>query len=164
MLQLATKLQELNVSQLMAVYEEGNRENGSILYPQLPEGQQILRAEQSFYEYLREGFFPVEGAVYALWVENGRYVSALRLEPYADGLLLEALETAPGQRRKGYAEKLIRAVLEQFPQKIYSHVSKKNTASLMVHQKCGFWQILDYAKYIDGSVLRTAVTLCYTRC
>ena len=164
MLQLATKLQELNVSQLMAVYEEGNRENGSILYPELPEGQQILRAEQSFYEYLREGFFPVEGAVYALWVENGRYVSALRLEPYADGLLLEALETAPEQRRKGYAEKLIRAVLEQFPQKIYSHVSKKNTASLMVHQKCGFCQILDYAKYIDGSVLRTAVTLCYTNC
>ena len=161
MLHLATKLQELNFSQLMEVYEEGNRENGEIFYPDLPEGQQMLRAEQSFYQYLREGFFPVDGAVYAMWMENGVYVSALRLEPYEDGLLLEALETAPTQRRKGYAEKLIRAVQKQFPQKIYSHVSRKNAASLMVHQKCGFRQVLDYAKYIDGSVVRTAVTLCY---
>ena len=161
MLLLATKLQELNFSQLMAVYEEGNRENGELFFPDLSEGQQMIRAEQSFYEYLREGFFPVPGAVYALWVEDGNYVSALRLEPYEDGLLLEALETAPAQRRKGYAEKLIRAVLEQFPQKIYSHVSKRNVASLAVHEKCGFRQVLDYAKYIDGSVARTAVTLCY---
>lgn len=163
MLLLATKLQELRFSQLMEVYEEGNRENGALLHPELPEGQQILRAEQSFYQYLQEGFFPAEGAVYAIWVENGAYVSALRLEPYEDGLLLAALETAPALRRKGYAEKLIRAVQEQFPQTIYSHVSKKNTASLMVHQKCGFRQVLDYAKYIDGSVLRTAVTLRYAR-
>ena len=99
--------------------------------------------------------------MYALWVENGKYVSALRLEPYEDGLLLEALETIPSQRRKRYAQQLIRAVQAQFPQKIYSHISKKNTASLMVHQKCGFVQILDYAKYIDGSFVRTAVTLRY---
>lgn len=161
MLYLATKLQELNFAQLMEVYEEGNRENGAMLYPELPKGQQMLWAEQSFHQYLKEVFFPTAGAVYALWVENGRYVSALRIEPYEDGLLLEALETAPAQRGKGYAEKLIRAVQEKFSQKIYSHVSKKNTASLMVHQKCGFRQVLDYAKYIDGSVVRTAVTLCY---
>ena len=101
------------------------------------------------------------GSVYAIWVEKDVYVSALRLEPYEDGLLLEALETAPAYRRKGYAEKLMRAVQMEFPQKIYSHVSKKNTASLAVHKKCGFRQVLDYAKYIDGSVVRNAVTLCY---
>lgn len=161
MLLLATKLQELNFSQLMAVYEEGNRENGELFFPDLSEGQQMIRAEQSFYEYLREGFFSVPGAVYALWVEDGNYVSALRLEPYEDGLLLEALETAPAQRRKGYAEQLMRAVQAQFTEKIYSHVSKRNVASLAVHEKCGFRQVLDYAKYIDGSVARTAVTLCY---
>ena len=142
MLLLATKLQELNFSQLMAVYEEGNRENGELFFPDLSEGQQMIRAEQSFYEYLREGFFSVPGAVYALWVEDGNYVSALRLEPYEDGLLLEALETAPAQRRKGYAEQLMRAVQAQFPEKIYSHVSKRNVASLAVHEKCGFRQVL----------------------
>ena len=160
MLLLATKLQELNFSQLMAVYEDGNRENGELFFPDLSEGQQMIRAEQSFYEYLREGFFSVPGAVYALWVEDGNYVSALRLEPYEDGLLLEALETAPTQRRKGYAEQLMRAVQAQFPEKIYSHVSKRNVASLAVHEKCGFRQVLDYAKYIDGSISRSALTFC----
>ena len=101
------------------------------------------------------------GAVYALWVEDGRYRSALRLEPYEDGLLLEALETAPKYRRQGYAEKLMRAVQEAFPQKIYSHVSKRNKASLAIHEKCGFRQVLDYARYIDGSVAHNAITLCY---
>ena len=161
MLYLAWRLGQLDFSELMAVYEEGNRENGALFHPELSEGQQILHAEQSFYQYLKECFFATEGAVYALWVENGKYVSALRLEPYEDGLLLEALETIPSQRRKRYAQQLIRAVQAQFPQKIYSHISKKNTASLMVHQKCGFVQILDYAKYIDGSFVRTAVTLRY---
>lgn len=161
MLYLADKLCKLNFAALMAVYEEGNRENGGIFYPDLPENQQILQAEQAFYQYLAEGFFTAEGAVYAVWEENGTYISALRLEPYEDGLLLEALETAPAWRRQGYAEKLIRAVQEAFPQKIYSHVSRRNAPSLAVHKKCGFCQVLDYAKYIDGSVNRNAVTLCF---
>lgn len=161
MLYLATKLWQLDFGQLMAVYEEGNQENGAYFFPELPEGQQMLRAEENFYQYLREGFFSTEGAVYAIWTENGRYVSALRLEPYEDGLLLEALETAPSFRRKGYARQLICAVQEAFPRKIYSHVSRKNAPSLAVHKKCGFRQVLDYAKYVDGSVERTAVTLCY---
>ena len=160
MLHLADKLHRLNFGKLMAVYEEGNLENGSYLWPDLSRGQQLLQAEQAFHQYLAEAFFPTPGAVYAIWEEAGEYVSALRLEPYEDGLLLEALETAPEQRRKGYGEKLLRAVLEAFPQRIYSHVSKKNTASLAVHQKCGFVRILDHARYIDGSVAHSAVTLC----
>ena len=57
MLYLATKLREVDFSALMGVYEEGNRENGALLYPELPEGQQLLRAEQSFHQYLKEVFF-----------------------------------------------------------------------------------------------------------
>lgn len=161
MLILAKKLHQLNFQQLMDVYAEGNEENGEEMWPGLNREQMLLRAEQAFYEYLAEVFFPVDGAVYAIWEENGVYISALRLEPYEDGLLLEALETAPAERRKGYAERLIQAVQDAFPQKIYSHVSKKNAPSLAVHKKCGFRQVLDYAKYIDGSVARNAVTLQY---
>ena len=161
MLYLATKLQSLNFGLLMEVYAEGNLENAEAMWPELPQGQMLLQAEQAFYQYLAEGFFSTEGAVYAVWIENGIYISALRLEPYEDGLLLEALETAPAYRRQGYAEKLIRAVQDEFPQKIYSHVSKRNTPSMAIHKKCGFRQVLDYAKYIDGSVARNAVTLCY---
>ena len=160
MLCLARKSKELNFSQLMEVYGEGNRENGVRLWPDLSENQQILRAEQDFIAYLREDFFWVEDAYYAIWEEDGRYLSALRLEPFEDGLLLEALETRPDCRGRGYATKLLQAVLAQESRTIYSHVEKKNTASLRTHEKCGFVKISDCARYIDGSVSAGAFTLC----
>ena len=159
MLRLARKCSELIFSNLMEVYEEGNRENGAQHWPGLFGNEQILRAEQEFYRYL-EDFFRTKGAYYAVWEENGRYLSALRLEPYEDGLLLEALETRPDCRGKGYGSLLLEAVSAVETGNIYSHVSKKNLASLRVHEKCGFRKLLDYAVYIDGSVLSDAVTLC----
>ncbi|MBE6975899.1 MAG: GNAT family N-acetyltransferase [Ruminococcaceae bacterium] len=161
MLYIANNLRELSFRQLMEVYAEGNMENAKELWPELPLGQGIIRAEQDFYQYLKECFFPTQGAFYALWVENGKYVSALRLEPYRDGLLLAALETAPEHRRQGYAKELIQTVLTELPRnKIYSHVSKKNIASLKTHGACGFQRILEHAVYADGSVLTTSCTLC----
>ena len=162
MLILAQSIRDLSFSKLMGVYIEGNLENAEEFYPDLPEGQKLMQAEQDFYQYLNEVFFRTSGAVYAIWEEQGAYVSALRLEPYRDGRLLEALETAPTSRRQGYGEKLIRAVQKQFSnQRIYSHVGKKNAASLRVHEKCGFRRISEYAVYIDGSVNRRACTLCW---
>ena len=164
MLVVIHSMRELNFGQLMAVYEESNRKNGKEFWPEQPEGQRILRAEQDFYQYLRESFFQTEGAFYAVWTEKGYYVSALRLEPYQDGLLLEALETAPEYRCKGYASTLIRAV-QELPEieKIYAHVHKKNTASLRTHKNCGFRRILEHAVYIDGSVRTNSCTLCYEK-
>ena len=161
MLVIAESLRSLNFGQLMEVYEEGNLENGAEFWPDLPQAQQLLNAEQDFYQYLKECFFSTDGAFYALWVANGAYVSALRLEPYQDGLLLEALETAPQHRGRGYATALITAVMQTVGDtKVYSHVSKRNTASLRTHEKCGFHRILDHAVYADGSVLTTSCTLC----
>ena len=161
MLYLAAKLRQLDFSKLMEVYQESNQENGALLCPDASENLQILQAEQAFYQYLSESFFRTAGAVYAIWEEDGIYISALRLEPYEDGLLLEALETAPAYRKKGYAARLIHAVQEVYSEKIYSHVSKRNGPSLRTHEKCSFRIIADCAKYIDGSVARNAYTLCY---
>lgn len=159
---MITKLHQLSFSSLMTVYEEGNRENGKEFYPRLDEQEQLLRAEQDFYQYLKQVFFSVEGAVYCIWQDGGRYVSALRLEPYQDGLLLEALETALEHRRKGYGEQLIRAVQKAYPHvKIYSHVHKRNAPSLNIHKKCGFRRISEEAVYIDGSVTNRCCTLCW---
>ena len=153
MLFLARSLRELQFSQLMEVYIEGNLEKAE-------DGLSLLEAEQAFYQYLKEDFFTVSGAVYYVWMEQGRYVSALRLEPYKDGLLLEGLETAPEQRRKGYAEALIRGMLAvEQTRPIYSHVDKNNTASLAVHERCGFRRAAGYAAYIDGSINDRACTL-----
>lgn len=160
MLYWAYKLQDLDFRQLMEVYEEGNLENAEIFYSDAPQNQWLRLAEEAFYQYLRDTFFRTPEAVYAIWIEDGRYVSALRLEPYRDGLLLEALETDPRHRDKGYAAALVCAVLKELKGKrVYSHVGKRNGASLAVHEKCGFYRISDTAAYIDGSVDSKAYTL-----
>lgn len=158
---VAKSLRDLSFGKLMEVYAEGNLENGRDLWPEEPEGRQMALAEQEFYQYLQQVFFRTEGARYLILEDGGRYISALRLEPYQDGLLLEALETAPAFRRKGYGESLVRAALE-LPEitKVYSHVGKRNTASLRTHEKCGFVKILDHAVYADGSVNDVCCTLC----
>lgn len=162
MLVVAKSLKDLSFADLMMVYEEGNRENAEDFWPDMPEGQRLLRAEQEFHQFLQEVFFPTTGAVYCVWEVDGRYVSALRLEPYKDGLLLEALETDPAERRRGYSEALMRAVLERFGgTKIYSHVGKRNEPSLRAHEKCGFRRVQEFAVYVDGSVNQRCCTLVH---
>jgi len=165
MLIIAKSMGELSFGSLMEIYVEGNQENGSELYPQEPEPRQIALAEQDFYDYLQNDFFSREGSRYYILAEEGKYVSALRLEPYQDGLLLEALETAPWARRRGSATALICQVQEVLRAEgrgqVYSHVSNHNAASLAVHSRCGFRKILNYAVYLDGSVDRRSQTLCW---
>lgn len=164
MLKIANKLRDVSFPQLMEIYVEGNRENGAERYPEEPAYRQLELAETDFRQYLAEDFFRQEGAIYAIWEEDGQYVSALRLEPYREGLLLEALETKPDRRRKGYASALIQAV-QDLPEveRIYSHVSKRNAPSLEAHKKQGFQVVADHATYIDGSVSHRAVTLCWEK-
>lgn len=166
MLEIAYHLRDLHFSSLMDVYFEGNEEHAAREYPYLDANEGRLCAERDFYQYLQECFFAADDAVYAMWKVNGKIVSALRLEPYQDGWLLEALETAPQYRRKGFAEDLVRAVLEWCEQNgrlpVYSHIDRKNTASLRTHEKCGFVCVLDHAVEIDGSVSRNACTMKFS--
>ena len=163
MLIVAKSLKQLSFGHLMQVYEESNLENAREFWPDEPLGQQLALAEQEFYAYLEQVFFPTSGSVYCIWQEKNAYVSALRLEPYRDGLLLEALETAPEHRRKGHAYHLMQASLawvkEQGGGTVYSHVGKKNTASLGVHHAMGFERISEMAVYADGSVNDRCCTL-----
>lgn len=162
MLKLSVSMKDLSFGRLMEIYREGNLEKGEERWPEFSEDRRLLLAEQDFYDYLYEIFFRTPGAVYALWEDDGVYCSALRLEPYRDGLLLEALETAYGERRKGYAEKLIRAVQHHTAgTKLYSHVHKSNIPSLKIHDKCGFQRTMEYAAYIDGSFNHRCCTMVY---
>lgn len=167
MLRVARNMGKLSFGALMEVYIDANREHGALLAPEEPEARQIALSEQEFYSYLHDSFFAHSGALYCIWEENGKYVSALRLEPYRDGLLLEALETAPSQRRKGYAAQLIRAVQQLLAQqgsvRLYSHVSKRNEASLKTHLSCGFEIELDYASFVDGSVNHRSYTMRFEK-
>lgn len=165
MLKIIQSIQQLSFSQLMEVYEESNMLNGRERHPLASPHSQLHEAEQDFYHYLASVFFRQKNSYYAVLIENETYVSALRLEPYLDGVLLCALETAPNSRRHGYAYKLISSVIaylaEQGSGMLYSHISKRNVASLNVHLKCGFQIIQDHAVYSDGSVLPGSYTLAY---
>ena len=161
MLILAHSIRELRLRDLMEVYADSNREKATD-WPNLPPMFALQLAEQDHREYLQDVFFRIPGSVLAVWEENGTYVSALRLEPYKDGLLLNALETAPIHRKKGYAARLIRAVQENMGNvKIYSHVNKRNVPSLKTHESCGFRVISDCAVFLSGSVDYRSCTLLY---
>lgn len=163
MLKLYDKLGQIDFGKLMALYLEGNQDNAAYFYPNEDPNVALMKAEQDFYQYLKESFFRVYGAVYAIWEENGLYLSALRLEPYEDGLLLEALETHPLYRRRGYGKKLICSVIAYLKGEgsgvIYSHVNKSNKASLGIQLACGFQRVSERAVYIDGSVSQNACTM-----
>ena len=164
MLKIIIAMSELNTEQLMAVYRESNLANCKSFYSDLTADEQLKKAETVFLSYLREDFFRQKNAVYAIWVVDGVYRSALRLEPYKDGLLLQALETAPDARRTGCAYKLMEAVIAFLRttqwRRVYSHIEKRNTPSIGVHRKCGFKQISDSATYIDGTVTQSSATFC----
>ena len=162
MLKFARKMSDLSFGALMAVYEESCLEAGKALAPRERDQRQIAIGEEDFYNYLTQIFFRTPDAVCVIWEEKGKYCSALRLEPYKDGLLLAALETAPDQRGRGYATMLLNGVLKELKDtKIYSHISRKNVASRKVHEACGFRKCMDYAVYVDGSVSHDAMTYCY---
>ena len=158
MLRFYDKLSDLCFGELMCVYEEGNCEKANDQYAHMDKNAALLQAEQDFYAYLEEIFFRTPNARYAVWEEGGRYISALRLEPFEDGLLLEALETRPEYRNKGYAKKLILSVLPYICVPLYSHVNKHYEPSLRTHVSCGFVLVSENAKLIDG----TRVDYCYT--
>ena len=164
MLVIAKSFRDLRFSELMQVYEQSNLEAAEERKT-LPPMFALQLAEQDFRQYLQEVFFRTKGAVYCLWEEKGCYVSALRLEPYRDGLLLEALETKPSCRKLGYATTLIQAAQQHLMRsenaKLYSHVNKRNVASIQTHKKCGFRVISDCAVYINGSVDYRCCTLLY---
>ncbi len=159
MLLILGSMKELDYSALAQVYAESLINCGHMDYPALPLGQQLQRAEQDFATYLREDFFP-GGGQYAVWQKAGKYVSALRLLPHQDGLLVAGLETAPDARNRGYAKALLEGVRQSVAVPLYSHVDKKNGPSLAVHLGCGFRKISDSAKLLDGSVSHRICTLC----
>lgn len=160
MLKWIHNMNDLDFAALMEVYAEACVENGQEFWPDLPVVEQIRRSQEHFRAYLAEQFFAKPETAYAVWIIEGHYTSALRLEPKWDGLLMEALETRPDARQQGHASALIAAVQTNFLQlppldhpiiRIYSHVHKANLPSLRTHESCGFQRYHDHIIRNDGT-------------
>ena len=165
MLVIARSMQELRWEEICQIYEEGFRLRGKQAYPFLTENEQILRTQEDTYIYLQDEFYSQNGAYYAFWVEDGRWICALRMRPYQKGLLLDALETAPAYRNQGFAQKLLREVLLQIPADtcVYSRILRRNKASVRVHLRCGFQKHKPFAVFLDGSFHTDADTYIYNK-
>lgn len=124
------------------IYIEGCTENALEKYPDADDLSAAIWAEEaSFITYLQSFFASPDNAYYVL-EENGMPVCATRLSRIADFYYLEALETPPKYRKKGYASRLLKELTtllhQRGPVDIRDCVSKTNTASLATHKKCGF--------------------------
>lgn len=147
MLKIIRTMKELEFGKLLQVYDESCV---------------TLDAQGDFYEYLRQVFFKTPGAVYCVWQEGETYVSALRLEPYRNGLILSGLETAVVFRRHGFAGALVDAVIAEFGDAwIYSHINHGNHPSRAIHLRRGFRQISECAVFLDGSATDRTGTYLY---
>lgn len=157
MLLITQKMEQIRYAELMRVYAETNREYGKQVYPKSSEAERLLFAEQDLYDYLR--FVLMSGGWFAAWKTSDGYQSALRLEPYKDGLLITALETAPEVRLMGYADALLSGIRQNFASSvIYAHIFNDNKISVHLHEKNGFVRIENCAEFIDGTVSYDACT------
>ncbi len=165
MLQIISASSMLDYGQMVNVYRESLLREGQEKYPYLEENQQQLEVEQDFFLFLKS-FLKQPDSFCAVWALDCGYVSALRIEPYRDGLLVEGLETEPNFRNHGYAKQLLRATLDYLNNrgrlKIYSHIHNQNIASVKVHLSCGFICVSDCAAYVDGSVDNCSCTYLYS--
>lgn len=163
MIIIAKKLEELDFSALMEIYAEGNEENALKCWPEKYPEERTALARESYFEYLRDGFYGESHGTYYIYEEAGVYLAALRLECFMEGLLLEALETRPNARQKGFAKKLIKAVQALLPSgtRVYSHVSKSNAASIAAHKACDFEIVCDYVVCDDGEKNDKQLTFLY---
>lgn len=144
MLLRITSCTDLDSRKLMDIYSENNTENAEDFYPGETDRDVALRkVETGFMSFLEQEFFTWTKAACWIWEEDGLWVSALRNCEIQDGLhYLEALETHPAHRNKGYGSLLLSRVLsamrEDGPFRLCDCVSKRNAASLKIHEKCGF--------------------------
>lgn len=164
MLHVFRQMNETELSKLMGVYAESNLENVEYFYPGCTDIEAGVKAvEDSFKEYVRTDFLLNPENMYYIWEVDGLWVSALRLSKLDGFYYLEALETRPDSRKKGYGRELFQAVFEYLKKNgsfiIRDNVGKHNAASLATHKSVGF--AVEYEDAIDFLHGEEAEPRCY---
>lgn len=139
-----TEYHKVDTRKLMDVYSESNYENTDYFYPEESDKEAaVKKVETGFLDFLKTDFFNKTDATYWILEIDGVWISALRTCKIQEGLYyLEALETRPDYRQKGYGTILLSSVANSLKKggsfRLCSCVSKKNIASLKTHKKSGF--------------------------
>ena len=139
-----TDYDDIDERMLMDIYAEGNLENTDYFFPdEKDKDVAVKKVEEGFLDFLKNKFYKMEEATYWILEEEGLWVSAARTCMAQPGIFyLEALETKPDERERGYGSLLLAGIIETLKQggsfKLCDCVSKKNIASLKTHEKCGF--------------------------
>lgn len=169
MLKIITSFSDINERMLMDIYTESNAENAPRFFPDIAEKELALeKVEQGFLQYLEQDFFACPGSAYYVLEAEGIWVCALRFYKMKRGLYyLDALETHPQYRNKGYASTLLKEVTDVLkaygPFRLCDCVDKNNTASLKAHKKCGFCVVSEAGyNYLDGEADSRDYGLAYT--
>lgn len=169
MLRKITKYSDLDERKLMNIYSESNIENAEYFFPdENDKDKAVKRVESNFCEYLKNVFYKREESTYCVYEEEGEWLSALRTNMVKAGLFyLEALETSPENRMKGYASHLLNDVIDEMKKegsfKLCDCVRKRNTASLKTHEKCGFKIVSDIGyDYLSNEECESDYSLEYS--
>lgn len=138
------KISGIDLEKLMDVYEESNLENLSMVksdYGHISDKNILYqKVRESYKSYIKNEFLKNGNNYLAIIKDDKDYLAALRLYDEGDFYLLEALETKPEYRRRGYGESLLREVISILKKgsQIRSEVSILNKKSLGLHKKIGF--------------------------
>lgn len=158
------RLSDKDAILLMSIYKENNKKNIHCFFPKIHnEDQGLKMVEEEYTKWLRDDFLKSKNTVCYVWVENDVWVSSLRFHCVANKVyFIEALETHPEYRRRGYAEKLINSIIDRLKEndnfEIRSYTSITNVASRNTHNRCGFLTLdekpFDYTtqEYVDNAV------------
>lgn len=151
---------------VQGIYKESNLENALWRHPELAQSQAVREEEQLFLDFLRAFMAKDENRYYVLAC-GSEWVSALRLTRLDSFYYLEALETAPEHRQKGFAAQLIQAVIRLLRQRgpviLRSNVDKENLPSLATHRKCGFViEEENGVNHLSGKQSKYVYGMCYS--
>lgn len=168
MLLVFTGAEGLDRDEFSAVYRGSALENCREMYPDEPTPRGALaRYEGDHLAYMAGPFWEEGGVLLVLAGEDGRYLAAVRLYPgTGEGCWhIEALETRPGERRKGYGLRSLRETQGWLERAgggtLLSHVGRGNLASLRTHEAAGFRRAREDWGQPDGGPTSAQYTMVY---
>lgn len=103
---------------------------------------EAIEREKKYYANYLEHFFDNDNNDYYVLEDNNHWISAARITTSKECYYLEALETNPENRMKGFGEKLLLGIISSLEENgniiLRCNVGKNNIASYRLHRKCGF--------------------------